>query len=231
MSAFDLLETRLEEHGLSPEVRKAIRNAKICVIDDQLDHLESFLEGLRKEGFSNLTKLNQVTSVNDLLSSDYDLIVLDLSGVAKGVAEDDGIGVLGMLKRADPGLPVLVVTGSTTPPDLAHTLSLADAIRMKPIMPADLAADVEALLKIRKDMYWASLAILRELKRMRSEFAEKLGFWDKMKLRFYQYKLQKNLEDRAPGIVMRITKIAGILVNVGSLGIKIVSIANGLASK
>ena len=140
------LKSLLEDRGFTPEMNQAIREAKICVIDDKIDDLKSLMDGLRREGFNHLIEKQQVDSINEILREKYDLIILDLTGVATDLSKDDGIGVLAELKQHDPALPILIVTGSTTPPELTAILSKADLIRSKPVLPADLSSDVESLL-------------------------------------------------------------------------------------
>jgi DNA-binding response OmpR family regulator len=223
------LEQKLSQHGFSTDVRKAIRNAKICIIDDQIEHLRSFIEGLKKEGFTNLIEKNHVGSVNELLDGGYDLIVLDLKGVAEDISSDDGIGVVDSLNKSDPALPVLVISGSTTSPAKAKILSQADLIRTKPVLPADLASDVEDILKTRKDPYWSALTILKELERVKSGITSNLTFMDKIKLWWLQRAIIKKIDKHEDGILPKILKIASIVEKFGSITARIVTIAKGIS--
>lgn len=224
------IEKQLEERGYTPRVRRAIRNSKICIIDDKIDDLKSLIEGLRGEGFTNLVEMNRISSVNELIEGEYDLIILDLTGVASEISSEDGIGILAELKRIEPALPVLVVSGATTEPILAKKLSLADSIRAKPVLPADLASDVENLLKYRKDEFWGALSLLRELRRLNPELNDKLGFYNKIKLRILQYYIQKDLQKSNHKIVHKMLKVGDIVANFGALTLKIVKIAKGFSA-
>jgi DNA-binding response OmpR family regulator len=222
------LEQELSHRGFTADVRKAIRNAKICIIDDQIDHLKSFIEGLRKEGFTNLIEKNHVRSVNELLDGGYDLIVLDLKGVAEDISSDDGIGIIETLKQSDPALPILVISGTTTPPDKAKILSQADLIRTKPVLPADLASDVDDILKTRKDPYWSALTILKELDRIKTDIAPNLNVIDRVKLWWLQRAIIKKIEKHEANIISKVIKLASIVEKLGSITVRIVTIAKGL---
>ncbi|MFA6598733.1 MAG: response regulator [Ignavibacteriaceae bacterium] len=221
------IEENLIKRGFTPNVRNAIKNSKICIIDDGIQDLKSLIKGLKAEGFSNLVEKKKVNSVNELLQEDYDLIILDITGVAKEISAEDGIGVLSELKRHNPALQVLVVSGSSFSPELSQKLSQADLIRNKPVLPSDLSADVEELLKFRKDEYWAALSILKELRHLQPDILEKLKFFEKIKLRILQFRITKNLETFDSSIANKFIKIADIVTKLGTIGLRVVKISQG----
>jgi DNA-binding response OmpR family regulator len=148
--------------------------------------------------------------------------------VATEISAEDGVGVLSAVKDASPGLPVLVVSGSTTRPELTKELNRADLIRAKPVLPAELAADVETLLRLRKDAFWGALAVLKELRRLKPEIAEKLGAWNRLQLRLLEIRITRDLERANPSIGSKLVKIGNIAAQLGKIGMKVVSIANGV---
>lgn len=220
------IEIDLQNKGLSDEVRRSIRNLKICIVDDRIEDLESLTEGLKREGFSNLTNLSRVPSINELLSENYDLIILDLNEIANEITQDDGIGVLRMLKDRNPMLPILIVTGKKINPEDSVIISRADLVRKKPILASDLADDVETIMKSYKDKFWCGLAILRELYRVDNELKAELGWLDKIKLGFYRRSLEKKLQNRDDDILRKIENIMTIIRIAGSVGNKIKTIAS-----
>ncbi|HEW79166.1 MAG TPA: response regulator [Phycisphaerales bacterium] len=224
------LEKELNKRGFSTDVRKAIRNAKICIIDDRIDHLKSFMDGLRKEGFTNLIEKTHVESINELLENAYELIILDLKGVAEDISSDDGIGVIESLKHASPALPILVISGTTTSPDKAKTLSMADLIRTKPVFPADLASDVDDILKTRKDPYWSALTVLKELQRIQPDIRQDLCMTDKIKLWLLQQSIINKLKKHDESVTSKVLKVVSIVEKLGTITIRIVTIANGIGS-
>ncbi len=221
------IEQNLIKRGFTPNVRNSIKNSKICIIDDGIQDLRSLIKGLKSEGFTNLIEKKKVHSINELLQEDYDLIILDITGVAKEISAEDGMGVLSELKRNNPALQVLVVSGSSFSPELSQKLSQADLIRNKPVLPSDLAADVEELLKYRKDEYWAALSILRELRKLQPDIAEKLKLFEKIKLRILQFRITRNLETFDSSIANKFIKIADIITKLGTIGLRIIKISHG----
>lgn len=222
------IERDLDRRGVTPEVRKAIHSAKIAVIDDRIDHLKSFIEGLKGEGFTHLVEVQQVESIDALVREEFDLVILDLDGVASDVVDGDGLGVLRELKRIRPALPILVVSGSQPNAEQSRTLRMADAVRNKPIRPGDLAREVEELVKYRKDELWTSLAVLQALRQLTPDLQEKLGAYDRARLRFTEWRLVKGVQKQDPSQRARLIQIAGIVGRLGSVGAKVYGLAHGV---
>lgn len=222
------LERELDGRGYDAGLRRAIRNAKICIIDDQIEHLESFISGLRNEGFSNLIEKSHVASINELIEGNYELIVLDLQGVAEDISANDGIGVIEALKQSDPALPILVVSGTQTTPDKASIVNQADLVRIKPVLPGDLASDIEEILKFRKDQYWGALAVLKELHRVKPDIVHDLKFVQQVKLWWLQRAITKKIKKHEGNVISKVLKIASIVDKFGSATLRIVAIAKGL---
>lgn len=92
-----------QNNGLSrlrmvTEFSELKKRTRIVVIDDE----ESFPISLfQDEGYS-IDKWQTVKDFNKLENGFYDIIVLDIKGVAKHISEDDGLGVLENLKRRNP---------------------------------------------------------------------------------------------------------------------------------
>jgi DNA-binding response OmpR family regulator len=219
------IEIDLHDAGLSGIVRQEIRKSRICIIDNAIDDLKSLHDNLKKEGFNNLEKLKSSPPINKILSSNYDLIILDLNDVANEITEEDGIGVLKMLKERQPSLPILVVTGQRISPDDHPALNNADLIRKKPILAADLAADVETILKYSRDRFWGAISILRELNKIDIELRKEIGFFKRWQLHQMRKSIEKKLTHREEDIIDKINKLASILKNVGTLTHKIVQIS------
>jgi DNA-binding response OmpR family regulator len=229
MSSLEKLEDLLSSRGFPPDTRKAIKNAKICIVDDKLEDLQSFVDGLKTEGFTNLIEMAEVSSVDAILQQQFDLVILDLAGVAQGTLKDDGIGVLENLKRAEPWLPILVVTGSSFEIEHSKVLSAADLARSKPILPSDLAADVELLLRYKKDAFWAALDMLKELRKLSPEISDHIGWIPRFKLAYYRYRVTKDLENNSKTVTDRLLKIAAVVNPLGSAALRIQQIAKGFS--
>lgn len=222
------IKNNLESKGLPSDIREKIRSSKICIIDDKIEDLQSMTASLRREGFNNIIEHKSVPSIIELLDSHYDIIVLDLGGVATGLSKDDGYGVLQLLKSSDPFLPILVVTGSTAPPDKIEILSKADLVRSKPILAAELAGDVELILRNKKSEFWASLEVLSELNKINSEIQKDLPIWDKFFLHMHKKSIATKILNEEKDVVGKIIKVAKITSKLGKVALKIQKISSGI---
>ncbi len=227
MSNIESLEQILFSRGFDDSTRRAIRNAKVCLIDDKVDDLKSLVESLKSEGFTNLVEISEVKSANDIISAGFDLIVLDLTGVAKERYSDDGIGLLEHLKSDAPYIPVIIVSGSRPRPDKTPILAKADLHLTKPVKPSDLAKDAEHLLKFKKDPYWGALATLQELTALEPKLSQ-LGLLQKLRLWWLRRALENQIKTGSGDVVSALGKIAGILAPMGSLALKVVQIWKAL---
>jgi len=224
------LEDGLNQRGTSLDLRRAIRSSKIGIVDDRLEDLQTFVESLEHEGFTHLVKLQEVTSINDLIELNLDLLILDLVVVATNVSEADGVGVLTAIKKAYPALPVLVVSGNTVTPSLASDIANADLIRSKPILAAELADDVEQLLRAEKDDLWGALAVLQELRRLDQDIRAELPWLTRLRLWFVGVRLARSLEKGKDNSVRHIVKIASLLQALGTLAARVTRISTSLTS-
>lgn len=220
------LEAELRRRGLSPSVRASIRNAKIGVVDDHIEDLRGLLDGLRAEGFNNLVEMREVESVNSLLEADFDLVILDLVGVAPSISAHDGVGIITALKRADPALPILVVSGNTVTPSISHRLNDADLIRAKPVRPVELAQDVSDLLCVKKDEFWAGVAVLHELLALQPDIREKLGWRQRLLLGWHISRLSKEIAANR-SVVTRLVSVADIVSKLGAVAIRVTKLGTG----
>jgi DNA-binding response OmpR family regulator len=220
------VEQELESRGFSAEVRSSIRNARIAIIDDYIVDLKGFTQSLRNEGFTNLVEFSKIPSVDELIAKRFELIILDLKGVAGEISSDDGFGVLEHLKVARPALPVLVVTGTTTPPDKVCIASRADLIRSKPVKTLELVSDVEQLLRTYKDQYWAALEVLKELNRIDPDLRHELRYGSRIVLWWKRRRLSERLVNQNGSTAKDIISIGKTVADLGGIGLKIVEIAN-----
>ncbi|MGY6630090.1 MAG: response regulator [Wenzhouxiangella sp.] len=203
------LEEVLRKKPVDRESDKRIRGSKIAIIDDEADALKSMINGVRREGFTNIEIITSVHSVYDLLNKDFDLIVLDLKGVASKQFKDDGVTVLSEIKNRAPEIPVLVLSGSTLSPNLSYELSRADRILTKPIRPGNLAAEIRETLMPQKDIYWATFKLLKELENLSEHSAFSPTFVDRVVLTFSRKRLESMIVNQSMSTspICRIKKI------------------------
>ena len=167
-------------------------------------------------------------SVLELLDGGYDLVILDLGGVANDLSKDDGYGVLDKIKKSEPFLPVLVVTGGTTPPDKINIANKADLFRSKPVLPAELSEDVELILKYRKNEFWAGLEVLMEVNRLNEEIQKNISLLDRVFLYFHRKSIANKIINEEKDIVAKVIKVAKITSKLGKVALKINKLSSGI---
>ncbi len=107
------------------ELKKRIR---IVVIDDE----ESFPVPLfNTEGY-NIEKWDKVKDYGKLESGAYDIIVLDIKGVAEHISADDGLGVLESLKKKNPAQIIIAYSQHSYDLSKSKFWELADEKIAKP---------------------------------------------------------------------------------------------------
>jgi len=108
-------------------LRKVVR---ILVVDDDPNSFP--IKTLQSEGY-NIEHWPKVTNVNRLESGDFDIIILDIVGVASEWSAGDGLGILEHLKKRNPSQIVIAFSGHTF--DLSKTSfwKLADETLPKPV--------------------------------------------------------------------------------------------------
>lgn len=225
------IEKVLLDRGLPEPVRRLIRESKICIIDDKIEDMRSLIDGLKREGFTHLISKQKVQSINELIEGRFDLIILDLKGVAEDLSTHDGVGVLSLIKRADAALPVLVVSGSTLHPTVTKDLIQADLIRSKPVLPADLANDVEELLKSRKEKFWAAYSILKELRTLSPEIIDSIPLKHRIYLWWIKKSIEKSIKKERSNVVSQIIQVAKIVHSLGKHASKIVAIVEAIRNQ
>ncbi|MCI5168110.1 MAG: DNA-binding response regulator [Candidatus Electrothrix sp. GM3_4] len=166
--------------------------------------------------------------MNEVLDAHYDIIVLDLGGVATDLSKDDGYGVLKNLKSSEPYLPIIVVTGSTATPDEVEVLGQADLVRAKPILAAELSNDVELILRHHKSEFWASLEILTELNKINSDIQKNLSWFDQIFLHFYKQSIAKKILNEEKDVISKLKKVVNITSKLGKVAYKIKKISLGV---
>jgi DNA-binding response OmpR family regulator len=205
------IENDLIERGLDENIRQNIRNSRICMIDDKVEDLKSLIKALAIEGFKNIEDYKKVSSVNEILKEKFDLILLDLNGVAKEIDNEDGLGILEKLKSSSPETNLIVITGQKINASKLTLLNKADLVLDKPVKASNLAFEIEKLLLVKYDKFWASLKILKELKKIDNNIKEELSFTSKICYTWNRNRLAKNLIDHDNKVIKRLETIYKIL--------------------
>jgi DNA-binding response OmpR family regulator len=121
---------------------------RLLIVEDN-ERLASVIAGLLAE---HAYVVDTVATVEEALaaleSTDYDLILLDLS-----LPDGEGVDILRRMRRQGRGTPVLVLTARSEVGQRVQTLDLgADDYVVKPVSPAELLARVRALLRRPRQM-------------------------------------------------------------------------------
>jgi len=115
---------------------------RILIAEDER-RIASFLEkGLRANGFVTATAGDGHAALAMARGGEFDLVILDL-----GLPEVGGADVLRELHRADPVLPVLVLTGGEGAGDGAAALHGADDRMAKPFVFEELLSRIRVRLR------------------------------------------------------------------------------------
>lgn len=132
----------LQPHTLE-EIRK---RAQLLVIDD---HAVPFMKLFERDGY-HLQRWTKIESLSDLTERRFDLILLDLHGVAiKDSPEQQGLGVLKHVKETDPTQLVIAYSAQDWSPSASEFFAKADAVLDKTAQYVDYKATVDRLLKRR----------------------------------------------------------------------------------
>ncbi len=121
----------------------------ILIVDDEEDILELLRVNLLREGYETTGAATGEIAVNEALTKNFDLIILDL--MLPGI---DGFSITKKLKsnRKTKGIPIIMLTAKGDEADIVTGLELgADDYVTKPFSPKILIARVRALLRRSKE--------------------------------------------------------------------------------
>jgi DNA-binding response OmpR family regulator len=119
-------------------------SGRILVVEDEPGIVDFLERGLRSYGYEVESALDGVVGTERALSESFDLVVLDMM-----LPRRTGLEVLDELRRAKPGLPVVILTARSEVEDRVAGLD-AGAIDYltKPFSLSELAARVRAQLRV-----------------------------------------------------------------------------------
>jgi len=142
------------------EIRK---RARILVIDDDPAAFPCTL--LEKEGY-NVRYWEKVENLHDLENGEFDIIVLDIYGVASlNISPNDGLGVLKHIKKHNRAQLVIAYSGHKHDFSQSEFWSLADDYLGKPSSLIECKQKIDDLLKsyFTPQHYWnIAVSMLKE---------------------------------------------------------------------
>jgi DNA-binding response OmpR family regulator len=117
--------------------------ARILIVEDE-DRIASFVaKGLRAEGHQTAIATDGHSGLDEALSGDFDLVVLDI-----GLPGLDGFEVLDQLRSQGSRVPIIVLTARDSVSDTVTALETgADDYMPKPFRFAELSARVKLRLR------------------------------------------------------------------------------------
>lgn len=139
------------------ELKDQIRRARILVVDDDVNAFP--VELLKAEGY-NVTYWSSIKTFAPLENGDFDIIVLDLNGIASAEqSSEDGTGILRHIKAYNPAQIVIAYSAKKYDFRKSDFWRLADDYLGKP-SPLDACKQkIDELLqsKYNVDYYWSVL--------------------------------------------------------------------------
>ena len=121
----------------------AMTDKHVLVIDDEQVILDSVSRILTEEGFTVDTAIDSRRGLERALDGGYDLVLTDIR-----MPEIGGMRILRDIKRANPGVPVIIFTGYATVQSAVQAMKLgaADYVE-KPFTPDALVNTVMAAIE------------------------------------------------------------------------------------
>lgn len=116
---------------------------RVLVVEDEDEFAEFIVRGLREEGFTVERAADVGTAWTALQTGSWDVVLLD-----RGLAGEDGLGLLVRYREAGAATPVLMLTARDAIPDRVAGLDAgADDYLCKPFAFDELLARVRALAR------------------------------------------------------------------------------------
>ncbi len=115
---------------------------KILVIEDDADVLSMLEDFLTYLGYEVTSAVDGLEGLKKVKSGTYDLVITDVA-----MPYISGVGIISMLKKEFPEVPVIAITGyGYYAEEVAHEKQ-ADKIMSKPFDIKDLQSTIEKLLE------------------------------------------------------------------------------------
>lgn len=146
---------QLERIKSNIEFSELKKRTRIVVIDDE----EGFpIKLFKNEGYS-IDKWDKVEDYKKLEDGFYDIIILDIKGVALHISEDDGLGVLENIKQKNPSQIIIAFSQHSYDLSKAKFWELADEKIAKPSDFLKIRSIIDNLIdkKFRPERYISTL--------------------------------------------------------------------------
>jgi DNA-binding NtrC family response regulator len=140
-----------------PPVDDVRRRTRILVIDD--DENSFPIQILRQEGYT-IDYWDKVNNLHQLEEGDYDIIILDIQGVAKELDREDGLGILKHIKEVNPSQIVVAFSGHSYDLSKAEFWKIADDSLAKPVDATKCKRLIDNLIENKRTPihYWKAVS-------------------------------------------------------------------------
>lgn len=117
--------------------------SKLLIIDDNKDILEALSDFLRKKQYDVVSAPNGLEGLKLLAAEKkgFDLVITDLI-----MPDISGVGVISIIKKKYPDIPVIAITGWGEHPEALATEAQANYVLEKPFELSELEKLVKKLL-------------------------------------------------------------------------------------
>jgi CheY-like chemotaxis protein len=209
-------KTRIADVAKPIPLDEIRRRAKIIVIDDDPNSFPCDI--LRKEGYT-IECWEKVESLSRLERGDFDIIILDIGGVASHYSPQDGLGVLEHLKNYNPSQIVVAFSGQTFDLGKTRFWKMADDSLSKPVDVIKCKEVIDHLLqeKFTIEHYWQGLIVLLRSEGMTEEEIEKLE-------KRVAGAIKKGNKNELTSILKSITEKGEIAVRLAGVAAKIIAL-------
>ncbi len=199
-------------------LRELKKRTKIVVIDD--DENAFPVKALQDEGYT-IEYWPEVTRLDRLEHGDFDIIVLDIAGVATKFSPEDGLGVLQHLKTHNPSQIIVAFSGQSFDLSKQPFFRLADDTMPKPVNPLKCKQVLDHLIESRmtvKHLWETVVAVLcnaevpeKKIKQLEKQVASAISSGGKPD---YKAVVSSVVEksDLAAKVAAVVMKIASLLV-------------------
>ena len=165
---------RIAEIPFDVPYSQIVRRARILVIDDEEESFPCRL--LQNEGY-NVTYWSAVQQLKPLVEGEYDVIILDINGVAdKSVSASDGLGIIEHIKRHNPAQLIVAYSGRKFDLSKQAFWKMSDECLGKPSPLTTCKEKIDSLLKAHftPTHYWSVLESKLKTDSCPAECIEKL---------------------------------------------------------
>jgi len=217
MFSFLKRKKRIMDLNLKP-IQDIKRRARILVIDD--DENSFPLDILKREGYA-IDYWKKVESLGKLEDGFYDIIILDIGGIATEFTAEDGLGIIEHVKQVNPNQVVVAFSGQSFDLSKNKFWKMADDSLSKPVDATKCKRLIDGLLTEKITAKHYSEALFEILKRegvpdkkiaeIEDKIAKALGNKD-----------QKGIED----ILRSVTSKGDVILRLTNLAIKLIDFFN-----